>query len=84
MPEGSQITSRFLRTPGAGRFLRLSGRTLEKHRAFGTGPRYRKQVLSPAALAITFRVGTEPPRSGGRVRIPRQKAQTTYSARRPP
>jgi predicted DNA-binding transcriptional regulator AlpA len=42
MPEGSQTPSRFLRTPDAGRFLGLSGRTLEKHRTFGTGPRYRK------------------------------------------
>jgi predicted DNA-binding transcriptional regulator AlpA len=42
MPEGFQTLSRFLRTPEAGRFLGLSGRTLEKHRTFGTGPRYRK------------------------------------------
>lgn len=33
---------RFLRTPEAGRFLGLSGRTLEKHRTYGTGPTYRK------------------------------------------
>ena len=33
---------RFLRTPEAARFLGLSGRTLEKHRVYGTGPRYRK------------------------------------------
>jgi len=33
---------RFLRTPEAARILGLSGRTLEKHRVFGTGPRYRK------------------------------------------
>lgn len=33
---------RFLRTPEAGRLLGLSGRTLEKHRTYGTGPRYRK------------------------------------------
>jgi hypothetical protein len=26
----------------AGRFLGLSGRTLEKHRTYGTGPTYRK------------------------------------------
>jgi predicted DNA-binding transcriptional regulator AlpA len=42
LPEASQSPSRFLRTPEAGRFLGLSGRTLEKHRTFGTGPRYRK------------------------------------------
>ena len=33
---------RFLRTPEAARWLGLSGRTLEKHRTFGTGPAYRK------------------------------------------
>jgi predicted DNA-binding transcriptional regulator AlpA len=33
---------RFLRTPEAARFLSLSGRTLEKHRTYGTGPKYRK------------------------------------------
>ncbi len=33
---------RFLRTPEAARFLGLSGRTLEKHRTYGTGPRYSK------------------------------------------
>ncbi len=33
---------RFLRTPEAARFLSLSGRTLEKHRTYGTGPTYRK------------------------------------------
>lgn len=33
---------RYLRTPEAARFLGLSGRTLEKHRTFGSGPAYRK------------------------------------------
>ena len=33
---------RFLRTQEAARFLGLSVRTLEKHRTYGTGPRYRK------------------------------------------
>ena len=33
---------RYLRTPEAARLLGLSGRTLEKHRTFGTGPKYRK------------------------------------------
>jgi hypothetical protein len=28
--------------PEAARFLSLSGRTLEKHRIYGTGPQYRK------------------------------------------
>lgn len=33
---------RYLRTPEAARLLGLSGRTLEKHRTYGTGPSYRK------------------------------------------
>ncbi len=36
------IPPRYLRTPEAARFLSLSGRTLEKHRTYGTGPAYRK------------------------------------------
>ena len=32
----------YLRTRDAARFLSLSGRTLEKHRTYGTGPAYRK------------------------------------------
>ena len=39
-PANSQ--QRYLRTTEAGRFLGLSGRTLEKHRTYGTGPRYYK------------------------------------------
>ena len=42
MYEGSPMPPRLLRTPEAGRFLGLSGRTLEKHRTYGTGPTYRK------------------------------------------
>lgn len=38
----ANLPPRFLRTPEAARFLGLSGRTLEKHRTFGTGPTYRK------------------------------------------
>jgi predicted DNA-binding transcriptional regulator AlpA len=33
---------RYLRTPEASRFVGLSIRTLEKHRIYGTGPRYAK------------------------------------------
>jgi hypothetical protein len=36
------LPPRFLRTPEAARYLGLSGRTLEKHRTYGTGPIYRK------------------------------------------
>jgi predicted DNA-binding transcriptional regulator AlpA len=40
--DASGIPPRFLRTPEAARFLSLSGRTLEKHRTYGTGPAYHK------------------------------------------
>lgn len=36
------LPPRYLRTPEAARFLGLSGRTLEKHRTYGTGPAYHK------------------------------------------
>ena len=43
MSEAPAITPhRLLRTNEAARWLGLSGRTLEKHRTFGTGPSYRK------------------------------------------
>jgi len=38
----TQLPPRYLRTPEAARFLGLSGRTLEKHRTYGTGPKYSK------------------------------------------
>jgi hypothetical protein len=38
----TDIPPRLLRTSEAARYLGLSGRTLEKHRTFGTGPTYRK------------------------------------------
>ena len=38
----THLPSNFLRTPDAGRYLGLSGRTLEKHRTYGTGPAYHK------------------------------------------
>jgi predicted DNA-binding transcriptional regulator AlpA len=42
MSDDTPLPTRFLRTSEAGRFLGLSGRTLEKHRTYGTGPTYRK------------------------------------------
>ena len=36
------LPPRYLRTPEAARYLGISGRTLERHRIFGTGPVYRK------------------------------------------
>lgn len=38
----SRGPNRYVRTAEAGQYLGLSGRTLEKHRTYGTGPRYRK------------------------------------------
>ena len=43
MPDPTEgLPPRYLRTPEAARFLGLSSRTLEKHRTYGTGPRYSK------------------------------------------
>jgi hypothetical protein len=43
MPDpNAGLPPRYLRTPEAARFLGLSGRTLEKHRIYGTGPTYHK------------------------------------------
>jgi helix-turn-helix protein len=43
MPDlNAGMPPRYLRTAEAARFLSLSGRTLEKHRTYGTGPAYRK------------------------------------------
>jgi predicted DNA-binding transcriptional regulator AlpA len=36
------LPPRYLRTPEAARFVGHSIRTLEKHRIYGTGPRYSK------------------------------------------
>jgi len=38
----TNLPPRYLYTTEAARFLCLSGRTLEKHRHFGTGPAYSK------------------------------------------
>lgn len=55
MTNRANLPPRYLRTPEDGRFLGLSGRTLEKHRSYGTGPFYRKlggRVVYAAALAL--------------------------------
>jgi len=52
------LPPRFLRTPEAARFLGLSGRTLEKHRTYGTGPTYRKVggrvIYAPCQLLVAI------------------------------
>ncbi len=45
MPDpNAGLPPRYLRTPEAARFLSLSGRTLEKHRTYGTGPAYESSA----------------------------------------
>lgn len=52
---------RYFRTSEAARFLSLSGRTLEKHRTYGTGPEYHKiggrVVYSVADLMAWAKLG---------------------------
>ena len=38
----ARTAPRFMRTPEAAHYLSLSHRTLEKHRTYGTGPKYRR------------------------------------------
>lgn len=42
MPQSNTVIDRLLNTKEAAELLGLSGRTLEKHRTYGTGPVYRK------------------------------------------
>src|SRR3546814_11135578 len=73
------LPPRCLRTPEAARFLGLSGRTLEKHRPYGTGPRYSKSGGSVAYRVAALqrleerRVGEESVRPG------RYRRATTHS-----
>ncbi len=57
------IPPRYLRTPEAARFLGLSGRTLEKHRTYGTGPAFKKLggrvVYALADLQAWANLGTK-------------------------
>jgi predicted DNA-binding transcriptional regulator AlpA len=76
------LPPRYLRTPEAARFLGISGRTLEKHRTYGTGPSYRKlggrvvyrveDLQSWADLGL--RTSTSDP-GNTRVRPPKPSAQ---------
>jgi hypothetical protein len=42
MPDTHLSPNDYVMTPAAGLRVKLSPRTLEKHRTYGTGPRYRK------------------------------------------
>jgi predicted DNA-binding transcriptional regulator AlpA len=78
----TNLPPRYLRTPEAARFLGISGRTLEKHRTYGTGPSYRKiggrvvyrveDLQNWADLGL--RTSTSDP-SNTRVRPPKPPAQ---------
>ena len=75
----TRVPHRFLRTAEAGLYLGLSGRTLEKHRTYGTGPRYRKiggrviYALSDldAWTELAAQISTTDP-NAGRVRAARR------------
>ena len=75
MYESAPMPPRLLRTTEAARFLGLSGRTLEKHRVYGTGPTYRKiggrVVYAVSDLQAWADLGAQSSTSdpdGGRVR----------------
>lgn len=56
-PRKTKALPRYLTTIEAAALLRLSPRTLEKHRLFGTGPEYRKiggRVLYAAADVLAW------------------------------
>jgi len=82
----SQPPDCYLVTEEAARFLRLSGRTLEKHRTSGTGPTYRKiggRVVYAIVDLQTWadggaQVSTSDPRRG-RVAPPRGRAAPAVS-----
>ncbi len=80
------LPPRYLTTPEAGRFLGLSGRTLEKHRTYGTGPRYSKLggrvVYAIADLQDWAQLGAKASTSdpgAGRVLPARRHASLTTS-----
>ena len=83
------LPPRFLRTPEAARCLSLSGRTLEKHRTYGTGPAYRKLggrvVYSVDDLQIWANRGaknsTSDPGVGTVLPAKRQAAPLAYAGR---
>ena len=81
------LPPRYLRTREAARFLGLSGRTLEKHRYFGSGPAYRRiggrVVYSVDDLRAWADLGTKYSTSdpGQDDLMPRRDAAITQSRR---
>lgn len=51
---------RYLRTPEAARFLGLSGRTLEKHRSYGTVPSIGSSEAVWSMRSPTCKLGRNP------------------------
>jgi predicted DNA-binding transcriptional regulator AlpA len=90
MPDSTAgLPPRYLRTPEAARFLSLSGRTLEKHRTYGTGPAYRK-IGGRVVYALDdlrawadrgTRTSTSDPGTGAVLPAKRHVAAATYAAR---
>ena len=82
------IPPRMLRTAEAARFLGLSGRTLEKHRTFGTGPHYQKiggrVIYAVGDLQAWADRGSRPPTTDPAGRAVRPARRPRPPAGRPP
>ena len=79
------LPPRFLRTPEAARFLGLSGRTLEKHRTYGAGPKYGRSVAMWSMRSMTSRPGPiSAPRRRRPIRGPGPSFRPSMSLARPP
>jgi predicted DNA-binding transcriptional regulator AlpA len=78
------VPPRFLRTPEAARFLGLSGRTLEKHRTYGTGPAFKKLggrvVYAIADLQAWANRGTKNSTAESDAVLPAKRQETTGAA----
>mgnify|MGYP001248600003 FL=1 len=76
-----QLPPRYLRTPEAARFLGLSGRTLEKHRTYGTGPAFKKLggrvVYAVADLQSWANRGTKNSTAEGNSVLPAKRHDVT-------
>lgn len=81
------VPPRFLRTPEAARFLGLSGRTLEKHRTYGTGPAFKKLggrvVYAIADLQAWANRGTKNSTAESDAVLPAKRHETNGAAGNP-
>lgn len=80
-----QVPPRYLRTPEAARFLGLSGRTLEKHRTYGTGPAFKKLggrvVYAVADLQAWANRGTKNSTADSNAVLPAKRHDVSGAAR---